>query len=99
MAVLRPMKSRKSGAGGAREARESVFAKRGEAHGSASANHQAGEKYQRAAENVAEAADHVDRALAQWSREMPDVKVSGAEVLNRARRLVLETRAPIEEAL
>ena len=30
-------------------------------------------KAAKAAERLADAADHVDRALAQWSREMPDV--------------------------
>ena len=50
----------------------------------------------RAAADVA-AADHVDRVLAQWAREMPDVEIRGADVLNRARRVVLELRREIEE--
>ncbi|HEX3942600.1 MAG TPA: MarR family transcriptional regulator [Rhizomicrobium sp.] len=44
-----------------------------------------------------DAADHVDRALAQWSREIPEIEIKGADVLNRARRLVLESRPAIEE--
>ena len=54
-------------------------------------------RYLAAADRVADAADHVDRALAQWAREMPDVEIRGADVLNRARRVVLESRAAIEE--
>jgi DNA-binding MarR family transcriptional regulator len=50
-----------------------------------------------AARQMAEATDHVDRALAQWSREMPEIEIKGADVLNRARRLVLESRPAIEE--
>jgi DNA-binding MarR family transcriptional regulator len=53
--------------------------------------------YDRAVWELAEAADHVDRVLAQWSREMPDIEIQGADVLNRARRLVLESRGAIEE--
>src|SRR5690242_20429914 len=53
--------------------------------------------YDRAVWDLAEAADHVDRALEQWSREMPDIEIKGADVLNRARRLVLESRGAIEE--
>jgi DNA-binding MarR family transcriptional regulator len=52
--------------------------------------------YEAAAKRVTDTADHVDRALAQWSREMPEVEIKGADVLNRARRLLLESRAPIE---
>ncbi|MBV8799596.1 MAG: MarR family transcriptional regulator [Alphaproteobacteria bacterium] len=55
--------------------------------------------YDQAARRLAEAADHVDRALEQWSREMPGLEIKGAEVLSRARRLVLESRGPIEENL
>src|SRR3954453_23073865 len=109
MAGLRPMKGRKSGSaghGGEGEARGSVFAKDGEARGSVFAKdreareRRAGEsvreKYQRAAQQVLDAGDHVDRALAQWSREMPEIEIKGADVLNRARRLTLETRRDIE---
>jgi DNA-binding MarR family transcriptional regulator len=53
-------------------------------------------RYHEAADAVAHAADHVDRALAAWSREMPDVEIRGADVLNRARRVVLESRREIE---
>ena len=53
-------------------------------------------KAAKAAERLADAADHVDRALAQWSREMPDVEIKGAGVLNRAQRIVLESRPGIE---
>lgn len=52
--------------------------------------------YDRAAERVREAADHVDRAMAQWARELPDIEIKGANVLNRARRVVLESRRDIE---
>ncbi len=54
-------------------------------------------RYHAAAGRVVDAADHVDRALAGWAREMPDVEIRGADVLNRARRVVLESRAAIEE--
>ena len=54
-------------------------------------------RYHEAAARVTAAFDHVDRALAQWAREMPDVEIRGADVLNRARRVVLELRAAIEE--
>ena len=54
------------------------------------------ERYHKLAQRVLGAGDHVDRALEQWSRELPQVEIKGAEVLNRARRLVLETRGPIE---
>src|SRR5690349_14911963 len=37
-----------------------------------------------------------DRAMEQWRHEMPDVDTRGAEVLSRARRIVLESRAAIE---
>jgi DNA-binding MarR family transcriptional regulator len=105
------MKGRKSGSAGqgrAGEARESVFAKRGgearesvfEKGGGEARERRAGEsvreKYQRAAQQVLDAGDHVDRALAQWSREMPEIEIKGADVLNRARRLTLETRRDIE---
>ncbi len=73
------------------EARGSVFAKESGGGGETPR-----EKHNAAAKRVSEAADHVDRALAQWSREMPEVEIKGADVLNRARRLVLESRAPIE---
>jgi DNA-binding MarR family transcriptional regulator len=53
--------------------------------------------YEAAAKRVIDAADHVDRALAQWSREIPEIEIKGADVLNRARRLVLESRPAIEE--
>src|SRR5581483_10476629 len=52
--------------------------------------------YDRAARDLARAADHVDQALAQWAREMPDVEIKGADVLNRARRIVLQSRSAIE---
>jgi DNA-binding MarR family transcriptional regulator len=55
------------------------------------------ERYQRSAQRLLEPADHVDRALTQWSREMPGIEIKGADVLNRARRIVLESRGPIEE--
>jgi DNA-binding MarR family transcriptional regulator len=96
------MKGRKSGTAGQGasdrrlgEARESVFAKRG-AETRESVFAKGREKYQRLAQQVMEAGDHVDRALAQWSREMPDIEIKGADVLNRARRLTLETRRDIE---
>ena len=54
-------------------------------------------RYLAAAARVTDAADHVDRALAAWAREMPDVEIRGADVLNRARRVVLESRRAIEE--
>ena len=54
-------------------------------------------RYLAAAARVTGAADHVDRALAAWAREMPDVEIRGADVLNRARRVVLESRRAIEE--
>jgi|ERR1051325_8733897 DNA-binding MarR family transcriptional regulator len=41
--------------------------------------------------------DHVDRAIAQWSREMPEIEIKGADVLNRARRITLESRRAIED--
>jgi DNA-binding MarR family transcriptional regulator len=62
----------------------------------ASGGGSAREGYEKAAKRVAEAADHVDSALAQWSREMPGLEIKGADVLNRARRLVLESRPRIE---
>src|SRR5437763_586973 len=99
MAGLRPMKGRKSGTAGqgrAGEARESVFAKRGSEARERRAGESVREKYQRAAQQVLDAGDHVDRALAQWSREMPEIEIKGADVLNRARRLTLETRRDIE---
>jgi len=40
--------------------------------------------------------EHVDRAVAQWKREMPDVDTRGADVLNRMRRMTLESRPVIE---
>jgi DNA-binding MarR family transcriptional regulator len=107
---MKGRKSGSAGKGRASEARESVFAKDREARGSVFAKDRearesvfakkggesAREKYQRLAQQVMEAGDHVDRALAQWSREMPDVEIKGADVLNRARRLTLETRRDIE---
>src|SRR4051812_21395809 len=107
---MKGRKSGSAGKGRASEARESVFAKDREARGSVFAKDRearesvfakkggesAREKYQRLAQQVMEAADHVDRALAQWSREMPDIEIKGADVLNRARRLTLETRRDIE---
>jgi DNA-binding MarR family transcriptional regulator len=54
-------------------------------------------RYHAAAAKVTDALDHVDRALAQWAREMPDIETKGADVLNRARRVVLESRGPIED--
>ena len=41
--------------------------------------------------------DHVDFAMLQWKHEMPEVDTSGADILNRARRVVLESRPAIEE--
>ena len=94
-----------------KQARGSVVAKR-KARGSALAKKEARaialaekelremsirERQHQAARDMAEAGDHVDRALEQWSRELPEVEIKGADVLNRARRLVLESRAPIEE--
>jgi DNA-binding MarR family transcriptional regulator len=43
-----------------------------------------------------DAYDHVDQAMLQWQREMPEVEIRGADVLNRARRIVLESRPAIE---
>ena len=40
--------------------------------------------------------DHVDRVMDQWAREMPELEIRGADVLNRARRVVLESRPEIE---
>jgi DNA-binding MarR family transcriptional regulator len=40
--------------------------------------------------------EHVDRALAQWKRELPDVDTRGSDVLNRLRRITLESRPAIE---
>jgi DNA-binding MarR family transcriptional regulator len=55
------------------------------------------ERVDRNARQMIDAADHVDRVLAQWSHEMPEVEIKGADVLNRARRLVLKSRPAIEE--
>lgn len=41
-------------------------------------------------------ADHIDRLRAQWAAELPDVDTQGMEVLGRARRIVLQSRPPIE---
>ena len=43
--------------------------------------------------------DDVDRFRAQWARELPDVDTRGMDVLGRARRVVQQSRAPIEAAL
>jgi DNA-binding MarR family transcriptional regulator len=40
--------------------------------------------------------DRVDRILAQWAREMPDVGTRGSAVLGRIRRIVLAMRGEIE---
>ncbi len=40
--------------------------------------------------------DHIDRLRAQWAAELPDVDTQGMEVLGRARRIVLQSRPPIE---
>ena len=40
--------------------------------------------------------DHVGRIAWQWQKEMPDVDLSGMNVIGRARRLTLLTRKPIE---
>ncbi len=40
--------------------------------------------------------DPVDRAMEQWRHEMPHVDTRGADILNRARRIVLESRPAIE---
>lgn len=58
--------------------------------------HAAKVAYDRALKRVQEAADHVDQAMAQWAREMPGIEIKGADVLNRARRVVMESRAGIE---
>jgi DNA-binding MarR family transcriptional regulator len=58
---------------------------------------EAAERVSASMERVAAMLDPVDRALAQWAREMPGVETRGADVLNRARRVVLESRAAIEE--
>src|SRR3954469_17913687 len=52
--------------------------------------------YDYPAGRLPEGGDHVDSVLEQWSREMPGLDIKGANVLNRARRLMLESRAPIE---
>lgn len=41
-------------------------------------------------------ADHIDRLRAQWAREMPDLDTGGMDILGRARRVVLQSRPPIE---
>jgi DNA-binding MarR family transcriptional regulator len=41
-------------------------------------------------------ADHIDRLRAQWAKELPDLDTWGMEVLGRARRIVLQSRPPIE---
>ena len=86
-----------------REARQSGFAKKQSRQARADALAEkelremaARERYHKAAQRMLEAGDHVDRALEQWSREMPGVEIKGADVLNRASRLVLESRAAIE---
>lgn len=58
--------------------------------------HAARVAYDRAIKRVQEAADHVDRAMAQWAQEMPGIETKGADVLNRARRVVMESRGDIE---
>lgn len=40
--------------------------------------------------------EHVDRTIAQWKREMPEVDTRAADVLNRMRRIILESRPAIE---
>ena len=45
---------------------------------------------------MTEPADHIDRLQAQWTRELPDLDTRGMEVLGRARRIVLQSRPPIE---
>ncbi|HYC98100.1 MarR family transcriptional regulator [Brevundimonas sp.] len=45
---------------------------------------------------MTQAADHIDRLRAQWARELPDLDTRGMEVLGRARRIVLQSRPPIE---
>lgn len=55
--------------------------------------------YDRPGRRLPEGGDHVDNVLEQWSREMPGLEIKGADVLNRARRLVMESRAPIEKNL
>jgi DNA-binding MarR family transcriptional regulator len=68
---------------------------------------QAGEQLARAFEPIAKSPQWlfarvldpvgaVDRAMEQWRHEMPEVDTRGAEVLSRARRIVLESRAAIE---
>jgi DNA-binding MarR family transcriptional regulator len=58
---------------------------------------EAGDRVSASMARIQDLLDPVDRALAQWAREMPDVEIRGADVLNRARRVVLESRAAIEE--
>lgn len=53
--------------------------------------------YDHPGRRLPEGGDHVDSVLEQWSREMPALETKGADVLNRARRLVLESRGPLEE--
>lgn len=53
--------------------------------------------YDHPGRRLPEGGDHVDSALEQWSREMPGLETKGADVLNRARRLVLESRPAIEQ--
>jgi DNA-binding MarR family transcriptional regulator len=48
---------------------------------------------------LAQSLDPVDRALGEWAREMPDVETKGADVLDRARRAVGESRRALEENL
>lgn len=40
--------------------------------------------------------DHIDRLRDQWARELPDLDTGGMAVLGRARRIVLQSRPPIE---
>lgn len=60
---------------------------------------QAKTAYEKTLRRMAEVGDHVDRALTQWSLEMPDIETNGADVLSRAQRLVLESRERIDANL
>lgn len=41
-------------------------------------------------------ADHIDASRAQWARELPDLDTEPMTMLGRARRIVLQSRPPIE---
>ena len=41
-------------------------------------------------------ADHIDALRAQWARELPDLDTAPVALLGRARRMVMQSRPPIE---